>query len=116
VQSFGLPPEAAGGPGFDAVGPGKWPAAACAVRAWASRAAERCRRRDAARPVGVVQGPGSVEGMPAFVAWRLVMGPVASLLRYAACRAGIHGGETQRSTARPAGLHRVGTEPDCAGA
>jgi hypothetical protein len=25
VQSFGLPPEAAGGPGFDAVGPGKWP-------------------------------------------------------------------------------------------
>ena len=42
VQSFGLPPEAAGGPGFDAVGPGKgkvrvngWDRAELWRRGWA---------------------------------------------------------------------------------
>ncbi len=42
VQSFGLPPEAAGGPGFDAVGPGKgkvrvngWERAELWRRGWA---------------------------------------------------------------------------------
>ena len=46
VQSFGLPPEAAGGPGFDAVGPGKARVLGSSIRARRRvRAAVFVRRR-----------------------------------------------------------------------